>query len=226
MNHTLNNEANYTCGTVLIVDDEESNRMLLRDPLEAQGHQIFEADNGEQGMQLAREHLPDVVLLDIMMPLVDGFEVCRQLKNDPATSHLPVLMVTALNDRKERLLGIQAGANDFFTKPIDITEIILRVRNAIHTKRLFDQLRASHERLRDLEVVREKLTHVIFRELHTPISDAVARLQSLKTSQEHWTEPQTKQIEEAYRTLAQLEEKFHSLLELTRLKTAPPQVPE
>jgi PleD family two-component response regulator len=218
MNENLLNETVCPCGTVLIIDDDESNRLLLRDPLEAQGHQVFEAEHGEQGLLMVKEHLPDVVLLDIMMPRMDGFEVCRLIKSDPATAHLPVLMVTALNDRKERLLGIQAGANDFFTKPIDITEIILRVRNAIHTKHLFDELRTSHQRLTDLEVVRDKLTHIIFRELRSPLTEVLAILQSLQEPQAGLSGPPLEKVAQASRTLSQLEGRFNSLLELTRAR--------
>ena len=133
-------------GHVLIVDDEEQNRTLLRDPLEAHGHTITEAVNGQQALEKVVAHAPDVILLDVMMPGMTGFEVCRRLKNNPASASIPVLMVTALTDRKERLMGIQAGANDFLNKPIDIQDISLRVGNAIYTKHLFDQLQIEREK--------------------------------------------------------------------------------
>jgi len=95
------------------VDDEEQNRTLLRDPLEACGYEVTEAENGLQALQKIAEHPPDVILLDVMMPKMDGFGVCRRLKTDSKTAHIPILMVTALSDRKERLMGIAVGANDF-----------------------------------------------------------------------------------------------------------------
>ena len=100
-------------GFVLVVDDEEQNRTLLRDPLEACGYEVTEAENGMQALQKVAEHPPDVILLDVMMPKMDGFGVCRRLKTDSKTAHIPILMVTALSDRKERLMGIPVGANDF-----------------------------------------------------------------------------------------------------------------
>src|SRR6202040_930251 len=87
-------------GFVLVVDDEEQNRTLLHDPLEACGYEVTEAENGMQALQKIAEHPPDVILLDVMMPQMDGFEVCRRLKTDAKTAHLPILMVTALSDRK------------------------------------------------------------------------------------------------------------------------------
>ena len=133
-------------GSVLIVDDEEQNRLLLRDPLAALGYEIAEAENGVQALQIAADDPPDVVLLDVMMPKMDGFEVCRRLKQYWKSAHVPILLVTALSDRKERLMGIEAGANDFLNKPVDLQDVILRVRNAVHTKRLFDQLEAEKEK--------------------------------------------------------------------------------
>jgi adenylate cyclase len=133
-------------GLVLVVDDEQQNRTLLRDPLEAFGYQVEEAENGVQALQKIAAHPPDVILLDLMMPNMDGFEVCRRLKVDLKTSHIPILMVTALSERGDRLLGIRAGANDFLNKPIDIQDVILRVGNAVHTKHLFDQLKVEQEK--------------------------------------------------------------------------------
>src|SRR6185312_11786076 len=99
-------------GTVMVVDDEEQNRMLLRDPLEAHGYKVIEVENGIRALQKIEEEIPDVILLDLMMPKMDGFEVCRRLKKYWRAAHVPILVLTALSDRKERLMGIEAGAND------------------------------------------------------------------------------------------------------------------
>ena len=139
-------EARPPRGYVLIVDDEEPNRALLRDPLEAQGYEVAEAENGQQALDSIAGRPPDVILLDVMMPLMDGFELCRRLKSSEETAAIPILMVTALSDRKERLMGIKAGANDFLNKPVDIQDVILRVGNAAYAKSLYDQLRAEQEK--------------------------------------------------------------------------------
>src|ERR1035438_7846596 len=103
--------------------------MLLRDPLEAHGYEIIEAENGEQALQKVEQRPPDVILLDVMMPQMDGFEVCRRLKKDALTAHIPILMVTALSERMERMMGIAAGASDFLSKPVDLQELTLRVNH-------------------------------------------------------------------------------------------------
>ena len=139
-------EAKPSLGFVLVVDDEEQNRSLLRDPLEARGYEIAEAENGMVALEKIAARQPDVILLDVMMPKMDGFEVCRRLKTDSKTAHIPILMVTALSERKERLMGIAVGANDFLNKPVDIQDVILRVGNAVYTKHLHDQLQAEQKK--------------------------------------------------------------------------------
>jgi adenylate cyclase len=135
-----------SAGFVLVVDDEEQNRTLLRDPLEARGYEVEEAENGMQALQKIATRAPDVILLDLMMPKVDGYDVCRQLRKSAKTRHLPILMITALSERGVRLMGIQAGANDFLNKPIDTQDVILRVGNAVYAKHLHDQLLAEQEK--------------------------------------------------------------------------------
>src|ERR1700681_3482313 len=114
------NPPGHSPGFVLVVDDEEQNRTLLRDPLEAHGYEVEEAENGMQALQKIAARPPDVILLDLMMPKMDGFEVCRHLRKYLKTAHIPILMITALSNRGDRLLGLQAGASDFLNKPIDL----------------------------------------------------------------------------------------------------------
>src|SRR3954452_966684 len=140
MNATGSDATIAATGRVLVADDEESTRLLLRDLLEAQGHEVAEAVNGEQALAAARNNLPDLIILDVLMPKSNGMEVCRRLKSESVTASVPVLLVTSLADRQDRIAGIEAGANDFLTKPIDTQDVALRVRNGIRTKRLYDQL--------------------------------------------------------------------------------------
>ncbi len=147
----LRADAPVTCqGHVLVVDDEEQNRSLLHDPLEALGYEVEEAENGFEALKKIALRPPDVVLLDVMMPRMDGFEVCRRLRDNPKTTHLPILMITALSERGDRLLGIDSGANDFLNKPVDVQDLILRVRNAIYAKKLRDQLVEAQQQSEEL----------------------------------------------------------------------------
>jgi DNA-binding response OmpR family regulator len=208
MDQTSLPELTCLCGTVLVVDDEPANRLLLREQLETQGHSILEADSGEEALRQAAELLPDVVLLDLMMPRMDGFEVCRRLKGNPATAHIPVLMVTAVTERRDRLLGIQAGANDFFTKPIDFTEVILRVRSAIWTKRLFDQWQASRQRHQELERVHGELAQAIEWELGASLGTAATILKALLEHGGTLGERQVFWVRETLRILEELAQRL------------------
>src|SRR5207248_3736065 len=113
------------------------------------------------------------------MPKPDGMEVCRRLKRDSATAAVPVLLVTSLVDRRDRISGIQAGANDFLTKPIDTQEVALRVRNEIRTKHLYDRLAENYRQLRSLEALRDDLMRMIVHDLRTPLSSLISSLQTI-----------------------------------------------
>ena len=124
--------------TILVVDDEIHNRKLLETLLGPEGYKTLTAANGEEALSSTRAHSPDLILLDIMMPGITGYQVAEILKADPATSHIPIIMLTGLVDRGTRLAGLNAGAEEFLTKPVDRTELCLRIRNLLRLKALGD----------------------------------------------------------------------------------------
>jgi two-component system cell cycle response regulator len=127
---------------VLIVDDLLPNIKLLEARLSAEYFDVITATNGPEALALCRDGRCDIVLLDVMMPGMDGFEVCRRLKADPTTQHLPVVMVTALDQPADRVRGLECGADDFLTKPVDEIALIARVRSLTRLKMMLDELRA------------------------------------------------------------------------------------
>jgi len=127
-------------GPILIVDDEASNRNLLEEMLGAQGYKVVTAGNGQQALEEFARVQPSLVLLDVMMPRINGFEVCHRLKTNPATRLTPVVLITGLSDREHRVQGIEAGADDFLNKPFDRMELLARVRSLLSLKAHTDEL--------------------------------------------------------------------------------------
>lgn len=128
---------------ILIVDDNEANRCILAARLGAEGYETIEAEHGERALELAREAEPDLVLLDVMMPRLDGFEVCRRLKGNAALGFIPVIMATARADSRDVVTGLTAGADEYLTKPIDQAALVARVRSMLRIKELHDRTEAQ-----------------------------------------------------------------------------------
>jgi len=125
---------------VLIVDDQQENLDLLRDLLEPEGYRLSVARDGQEALDRALATPPDLILMDIQMPRLNGLETCRALKADPRTHLVPVVLVTGLLERTDRLAGIDAGCDDFLTKPVDVEQLLARIRTALRTKALLDDL--------------------------------------------------------------------------------------
>jgi len=130
---------------VLVVDDVELNVKLLEAKLSSEYFQVIPAFNGPSALELAESEMPDIILLDVMMPRMDGFEACRRLKANPRTTDIPVVMVTALSDIADRLRGLEAGADDFLTKPVNDIALFARVRSLVRLKRMMEELRLREE---------------------------------------------------------------------------------
>lgn len=138
---------------ILVVDDIEANVRLLEAKLSAEYYQISTAYDGPTALAMAADELPDIILLDVMMPGMDGFTVCKRLKEDSITRHIPVVLVTALDGRADRIQGLEAGASDFLTKPIDDVMLFARVRSLTRLKLVIDELRQREASGRRMGVI-------------------------------------------------------------------------
>ncbi|TIX53379.1 MAG: response regulator, partial [Mesorhizobium sp.] len=135
---------------ILVVDDIPANVRLLEVRLLAEYFEVVTATNGLDAIETCENGKVDVVLLDVMMPYMDGFEVCRRLKSDPATSHIPVVMITALDQVSDRVRGLEAGADDFLTKPANDLQLMTRVKSLVRLKTLTDELRLRASTTRNI----------------------------------------------------------------------------
>lgn len=146
----LNNQPNKT-PVILIVDDNRENLELLEAYLEDIDCKTIAAYDGPEALEIIKKDKPDLILLDIMMPKMSGFEVCRRVKNDTATAHIPIIMVTALNDFGDMQRAVDCGTDDFVSKPVNKLEMLTRVKTMLKLKNLTDKLERTLAYLAEVE---------------------------------------------------------------------------
>src|SRR5436190_199090 len=154
---TPHENAPESTGRILVVDDHEDNIELLRARLEAWGYEVDAAHDGAQALEIVHRAPPDLILLDVMMPSLDGNEVARRVKHDRALPFIPIIMQTALDSTENKVEGLEAGADDYITKPIEFAELKARLRSMLRIKRLQEEL---EERERQLLEANERLKHM------------------------------------------------------------------
>lgn len=158
---------------ILVIDDEQASRSILRSQLYAPDIEVLEAASGQDAFQKLPDLDPDVIILDVMMPDMDGYEVCRRLKQSISYRHIPVILLTALDSLNDRVHGLEAGADEFISKPVARIELQARVRTMLRVKTQYDEL----ERLLEL---RQALSYMIVHDLRNPLAAVMLYLQLLK----------------------------------------------
>ncbi len=211
--------------TILIVDDEEKNIKLIKGILKSEQYQVFGALSGEEALTMLPDICPDLILLDIMMPGMDGFEVCRRLKKDEKTKMIPIVMVTALDEKEHSVQAMNVGADDFLTKPVDHTELHVRIKSLLRIKAYHDTLLESYreiaeknEKLQELERIKEELTHMIIHDLRTPLMVISANLELFQMDGENLSEKQLHKIEVSVRNCAEINQLIQSLLDTHKME--------
>jgi adenylate cyclase len=161
---------------ILVVDDQRSNVEMLAGVLKARGYAVHTALDGEQALEQVREIRPDIVVSDILMPKVDGYDLCRRLRAAPETALLPIILITSLDAQGERIKGLEVGADDFLSKPINWEELFARVRSLLRVKTLQDELKDVNEKLaervRDQVAQLERLSR-LKRFFSKPVAEAI-----------------------------------------------------
>ncbi len=210
---------------ILIVDDEERNIKLLKAYLMTKQYGIAEATNGEEALKLVNDFNPDLILLDVMMPGIDGFEVCKRLKQDEKTQMIPVIMVTALSGRNERIKALEVGVDEFLSKPVNRIELLVRVKSLLRIKSYHDELLNSYKeialknkKLKELEGVREGLTHMIVHDLNNPLTAILGNLELIKFDKENLSETQLDGIDKCLNYCADTRQLIQGILDVHRME--------
>lgn len=214
---------------ILVADDVPANVELLFDQLETLGYRTVAAYDGPSAIAACFQHRPDLCILDVAMPPGDlgvdtrstGFEVCRRIKRDPRTSRIPVIFVTALNDTGDRVKGIEAGGDDFLTKPHNRLVLGARVRSLLKLKAATDALETSYRHLRELEKVRDDLMKMIVHDLKSPLTSVLATLEMLGDGDfGGLSDPQKRAVGDAEEKAEDLLALIEDILEVARIEEA------
>ncbi len=171
---------------ILVVDDTPANLQLLAGMLKGHGYRVRPVNSGELALRAVQAELPNLILLDITMPELDGYEVCRRLKANPAFAEIPVLFISALSGPEDKTLAFQVGGVDYVSKPFQFDEVLARVKTHLELCRQKRELEASLERLRHLESMRDSLTHMIVHDMRSPLAVLQLNLEmvQMKTSEQ------------------------------------------
>jgi two-component system, sensor histidine kinase and response regulator len=214
---------------ILVADDVQANVELLVDQLNTLDYRIITAQDGPSAVALCFAENPDLCILDVSMPAGDlgvddrstGFEVCRRIKRDPRTARIPVIFVTALNDTSDRVKAIEAGGDDFLTKPHNRLVLGARVRSLLKLKAVTDALEDSYRKLRELEKVREDLMKMIVHDLKTPLTSVLASLEMVTDGDFGvLTTVQKRVLSDAEYKAEELLSLINDLLEVARIEDA------
>jgi signal transduction histidine kinase len=168
---------------ILVVDDTRENVSLMEMMLKAVGYDVLTAYDGAEALNVVNDNPGiDLILLDVMMPKVNGYEVTRTLKDSEATRHIPIVLVTSLKETSEKIAGIEAGCDDFISRPFGREELMARVKSLLRVKTQHDELRDNYIKLKELEELKESLTHMIVHDLNNPLNEMTITLSSIGDS--------------------------------------------
>ena len=180
---------------ILIVDDTPTNIDILQKNLEGDGYSISVALNGATALKVAQKLVPDLILLDVMMEGMDGFETCRKLKSDPTTAEVPVIFISARGDTRDIIEGFQAGGVDYITKPFNSREVLARVKNHLfihnlkqHKEQLIRELEAKNQSLEELHALKNKFLAITAHDIRNPLSSIQSFSELIVRSGEHFSD--------------------------------------
>lgn len=182
---------------ILVADDDLVNIKLLIATLKPYGYEVVTAANGEQALKVVSDGSIDLILLDVMMPGLSGFEVTEKLRTDKGTQHIPIVLLTALNDINDRIKGIDAGCDDFISKPFDQNELLARIRSLLRIKSLHDELEESYIKLKDLQKLKDDLAKMITHDINNILTGVKNNLELMSLESRNMPEVLKESLEDA-----------------------------
>jgi two-component system, sensor histidine kinase and response regulator len=206
---------------IMVVDDIPQNLTLLQDMLRTSGYEVFALPNGEMALKAAAKNPPDLILLDIRMPGLNGYEVCERLKADQHTAEIPIIFLSALHEAEDKVKAFQAGGVDYITKPFQSEEVEARVRTHLKLRKQKRELQESYQQLKELEELRDNLVHMIVHDMRSPLMGMTAYLDLLTNFEKDTLSPTAAQyLAAAEASTSALLEMVTSLLDISRMEAS------
>jgi signal transduction histidine kinase len=211
--------------TILIVDDESINIKLVKAYLLKEGYHFISASDGEEALAVVNNTIPDLILLDVMMPGIDGFEVCRRLKSRKRFQKVPIIMVTALTETEHKVKAMEVGADDFISKPLARVELLIRVKSLLRIKSYHDDLQRSYheisqinDRLKELEKVKEGLIHMVIHDLNNFFMAISGNLELMSIENEQNPAKMKRYISNCLNSSCEIEGMIRGLLDIHKME--------
>ncbi|MBL9138022.1 MAG: hybrid sensor histidine kinase/response regulator [Verrucomicrobiales bacterium] len=204
---------------IMIVDDTAENLQLLEAFLRNLQYQVFALPSGEMALRAAAKEKPDLILLDIVMPGLSGYEVCQRLKADPVLAEIPIIFLSALDEAWDKVRAFEVGGVDYVTKPIQVEEVRMRILTHLELSRQRNELRAHVEKLQELERLREDLTHMIIHDLRSPLAVVELNLELIKSVLDTRDPEILEPLADATSHARRLAEMISQLLDVGRLES-------
>jgi signal transduction histidine kinase len=212
--------------TILVVDDDQRNVRLVESILKSNGYPVLRAYDGEEGLRVVESDHPDLLLLDVMMPKLSGFELCRTLRARHETRLLPIIMVTALNAIEDKVQGLELGADDFLTKPINRAELLAKVRSILRVKVLQDEverqrkeLEAANRELLTIQRFKESMTQMVVHDLKNPLAGVMGNIQLMQMQRGQMTPGRLEELlQRSLDSARQMARMVQNILEVAKLE--------